>query len=135
MMVFARLLNLHIVSSMPLSFKAAEGLIFLLPVDPVISRSNLVVLEHALVSKLNVSNPENNLTLATASGTQIQFPDNTTHFAKVSKDGGEVILSAGTIRTPQLLELSGIGQADRLFNLRIEPVLDLPGVGEGYEDQ
>lgn len=46
----------------------------------------------------------------------------------------EVILSAGTIGTPGLLELSGIGQAEVLEAAGIEQILDLPGVGENYQD-
>ena len=46
----------------------------------------------------------------------------------------EVILSGGTINSPQLLELSGIGQAERLRALGIAPVADLPGVGENLQD-
>jgi choline dehydrogenase len=46
----------------------------------------------------------------------------------------EVILSGGTINSPQLLELSGIGQAERLRELGIEVVQDLPGVGENLQD-
>jgi choline dehydrogenase len=46
----------------------------------------------------------------------------------------EVILSAGTVQSPQLLELSGIGQADRLRELGIPVVGDLPGVGENLQD-
>ncbi|HVI87562.1 MAG TPA: GMC oxidoreductase, partial [Dongiaceae bacterium] len=47
---------------------------------------------------------------------------------------GEVILAAGAIGSPQLLELSGIGQAQRLQGLGIEPVHDMPGVGENLQD-
>lgn len=46
----------------------------------------------------------------------------------------EVIVSAGAIQSPQLLELSGIGEAKRLSSLGIEVVHDLPGVGENYID-
>ena len=46
----------------------------------------------------------------------------------------EIILAAGTIDTPKLLELSGIGDADRLQGLGIQPVHALPGVGEGLRD-
>ena len=48
--------------------------------------------------------------------------------------GREVILSAGAIGSPQLLELSGVGQAERLKGLGIEVVHDLPGVGENLHD-
>ena len=46
----------------------------------------------------------------------------------------EVIVSAGSIASPQLLELSGIGQADRLKALGITVTHDLPGVGENLRD-
>jgi choline dehydrogenase len=46
----------------------------------------------------------------------------------------EVILSGGVIGSPQLLELSGIGQAERLKALGIEPVIELPAVGENLQD-
>ncbi|KAI0325566.1 alcohol oxidase [Cubamyces sp. BRFM 1775] len=46
----------------------------------------------------------------------------------------EVILSAGTIQTPQLLELSGIGNSSILQSFGIKPLLDLPGVGENLQE-
>ena len=46
----------------------------------------------------------------------------------------EVIVSAGAIASPQLLELSGIGQAERLKGLGIKVHHDLPGVGENLRD-
>ena len=46
----------------------------------------------------------------------------------------EVILSAGSINSPQLLELSGIGQPERLRALGIEVRQALPGVGENLRD-
>jgi choline dehydrogenase-like flavoprotein len=47
---------------------------------------------------------------------------------------GEVILAAGAVGSPVLLELSGIGQAERLQALGIPVVADLPGVGENLQD-
>jgi choline dehydrogenase len=47
---------------------------------------------------------------------------------------GEVILCGGAINSPQLLQLSGIGDADRLRALGIDTVADLPGVGENLQD-
>lgn len=46
----------------------------------------------------------------------------------------EVVLSAGTIQSPQLLQLSGVGCADRSRTLGITPLVDLPGVGENLQD-
>ena len=46
----------------------------------------------------------------------------------------EVVLSAGAINSPKLLELSGIGQAERLRKMGIDVVLHLPGVGENLQD-
>jgi choline dehydrogenase len=48
--------------------------------------------------------------------------------------GGEVILAGGAINTPQLLQLSGIGNPDELRTLGIEPVHELRGVGENLQD-
>ena len=47
---------------------------------------------------------------------------------------GEVILSAGAIGSPRLLQLSGIGPADHLRNLGLPVVLDQPGVGANLQD-
>jgi len=46
----------------------------------------------------------------------------------------EVILCAGTVNTPQLLMLSGIGPQDHLRQLNIPVVLNLPGVGQNLHD-
>ena len=46
----------------------------------------------------------------------------------------EVILCAGAIGSVQILELSGIGAAQRLQDLGIKPEKDLPGVGENLQD-
>ncbi|KAI3621666.1 gmc oxidoreductase [Moniliophthora roreri] len=46
----------------------------------------------------------------------------------------EVILAAGAVKTPQLLELSGVGDAQLLTSLGITPVVDLPQIGENLQD-
>jgi choline dehydrogenase len=48
--------------------------------------------------------------------------------------GKEIILSGGAINTPQLLQLSGIGNASELRALGIDVVNDLQGVGENLQD-
>ncbi|MGD9879886.1 MAG: GMC family oxidoreductase [Reyranella sp.] len=47
---------------------------------------------------------------------------------------GEIILSAGAIASPQILQLSGVGPADRLAELGIPLVCDKPGVGNNLQD-
>src|SRR5690348_2494640 len=51
-----------------------------------------------------------------------------------SVDAGEVILCGGAINTPQLLQLSGVGNADDLRALGIDVVADVRGVGENLQD-
>jgi choline dehydrogenase len=49
-------------------------------------------------------------------------------------EAGEVVLCGGAFNTPQLLQHSGVGQADELRRLGIEVVADVPGVGEHLQD-
>ncbi|EKM74904.1 hypothetical protein AGABI1DRAFT_109751 [Agaricus bisporus var. burnettii JB137-S8] len=99
--------------------------------DPVLHSENLLVCMHAFVTKLDISSAPNGQIKST--GVEVRFPDGSIVSAKV-KSHGEVIMSAGAIRTPQLLELSGIGNKDILQALNIPVKLDLPGVGENFED-
>jgi len=46
----------------------------------------------------------------------------------------EIIISAGAVKSPQILQLSGIGNAEELRALGIEVVADVPGVGENLQD-
>ncbi|CCM04951.1 uncharacterized protein FIBRA_07148 [Fibroporia radiculosa] len=63
---------------------------------------------------------------------------NRTHGGKVQetivKARKMVVLSSGTLGTPQILERSGVGNAELLRQLDIPVVSDLPGVGEEYQD-
>ena len=52
----------------------------------------------------------------------------------VIRTDGEVILSGGTVNSPQLLQLSGVGPADLLNSLGIPVIHDLNGVGENLQD-
>lgn len=50
------------------------------------------------------------------------------------KAGQEVILSAGAVHTPKLLQVSGIGPKKLLKEAGIETLVDLPGVGQNFQD-
>ena len=52
----------------------------------------------------------------------------------VVRAGREVILSGGTINSPQILQISGIGPVDLLHKLGIDTRHDLSGVGENLRD-
>jgi len=64
-------------------------------------------------------------------GVEFMTPDGTTKSALACR---EVILSAGALNSPKILMLSGVGPADYLRSIKIEPRLDLPGVGEHLLD-
>ena len=72
----------------------------------------------------------------------IQFEGKTATGVTVSRKGrletfqanAEVILSAGSIGTPTLLQRSGVGAVDTLKNSSIDVVHNLPGVGENLQD-
>jgi choline dehydrogenase len=90
---------------------------------PAMSRPNLTVVTHALVHKVLLENK-------TAVGVRFAHK-NQTHEIKVNK---EVILSAGSIGSPHLLQLSGIGSKEVLDNAGIECLHELNGVGENLQD-
>lgn len=96
---------------------------------PNSGRCNLFVFAaaHATSILWNSSNQTSN---ATASGVSF-YSNGTNYTVNASK---EVILSAGSIGSPWLLELSGVGSPDLLSGLGIEPVVDLPTVGENMQD-
>jgi choline dehydrogenase len=92
-------------------------------IKPAARRENLTLITGATVDKLLF---EGNRC------TGIQFNGgNNTHVAQVNK---EVLLSAGAIGSVQILERSGIGQEERLKNLGIPVIKNLPGVGENLQD-
>jgi len=53
---------------------------------------------------------------------------------EVARANREVILCGGSVNSPQLMMLSGVGPADHLKSLGITPVIDLPGVGGNLQD-
>lgn len=93
---------------------------------------NLNVLIGAQVSKVLIN--------ADKKATGIEFRANPrisgTSYKPVNKVSARklVVVSAGALGTPTLLQRSGIGKADVLKNANTPLVQDLPGVGQGYQD-
>ncbi len=90
---------------------------------PALGRANLTLQTDAMVHRVQLEGNR-------VSGVEYEHKG-TRHLVEVDK---EVILSGGSINSPQLLMLSGIGPADHLKARGIEPVLDLPGVGQNLQD-
>ena len=91
--------------------------------DPARRRPNLHVVTGAEVRHLSMEGRR-------ATGV-IFRRDGATHHARAA---GEVVLSAGAIGTPKILELSGIGRGALLQEHGIGVVQDTPGVGENLAD-
>jgi len=91
--------------------------------DPARSRPNLTIQANALTECLLIEGKRCVGVHYSANGQR--------HEARANR---EVVVSAGSINSPQLLELSGIGQPDRLQGLGIEVRHALKGVGENLRD-
>ena len=92
-----------------------------------VKRSNLTVLTEAMVSKLKID-PLSKRCYG------VEYRRNGMVNESLINPGGEVILSAGSIGSVQILERSGIGAAAHLNQLGIPVITDLPGVGENLQD-
>ncbi|KAJ6486863.1 alcohol oxidase [Mycena sanguinolenta] len=97
---------------------------------PASARNNLHVLTGAQASKIFFSGLTQTGDDLIAAGVSF-ISSGITYTANASK---EVILSAGAVQTPQLLELSGIGDEEILSGLGIETLVNLPGVGTNLQD-
>jgi len=89
---------------------------------PVLHRPNLTVVTRALATRIRFD------------GKRAVGVDFARGRKAVSVNAGEVILCGGAINSPQLLQLSGVGNAAELRALGIQALTDLPGVGENLQD-
>lgn len=96
---------------------------------PNAKRPNLLILTGAHATKVDLTKTLSGDYQATS--VSFKAKDGSTGTVHASK---EIILSAGSFQTPQLLELSGIGQKQLLQSFGIECLIDLPGVGENLQD-
>ncbi|KAJ5885544.1 CAZyme family AA3 [Penicillium taxi] len=99
--------------------------------EEVAKRPNLRVVTEALVQKILLEKVDDKDPKVVATG--VIF---------IGKDGvkrtiaakNELILAAGALKTPQLLEISGIGNGALLRKHGIEPIINLDGVGENCQE-
>ncbi|KAG9188406.1 hypothetical protein G6011_02329 [Alternaria panax] len=89
------------------------------------ARPNYDILPNTAVSRVILEN------LTTAGVEYIGTSNGTKCTVQASK---EVILAAGSVHTPQILQLSGIGDPADLTSFGIKPISELPGVGRNQQD-
>jgi choline dehydrogenase len=90
---------------------------------PAMRRANLTVETGALVGRIVVRGGR-------ATGVEYAVGGR----LRTAQAGSEIVLAAGAYGSPQVLMLSGIGQADELRAAGVEPVHELPGVGRDLAD-
>lgn len=103
----------------------------------VVKRNNLTIFTNTQATRLLFDEPAKRVR-----GVQVvdtRFVNSTSNQSQIESkattlEAGEVILCGGTINTPQLLLLSGIGPSEQLARLGIEQLHHLPGVGKNLLD-
>jgi len=90
---------------------------------PIRTRKNLTIRSHALVEKINFDGLR---------ARSVTYRQNGQSFT--IKANRKIVLCCGSINSPQLLKLSGIGPASELRALDITPIADRAGVGENLMD-
>ncbi|MEM6402560.1 MAG: GMC oxidoreductase, partial [Cyanobacteria bacterium P01_D01_bin.116] len=98
---------------------------------PVLSRKNLTVKTNSHVTRILFSEKQVIGLVYQIAHQNKNENQNQEYQIKINK---ELILSAGTINSPQLLMLSGIGDSEHLKSLDIPVLFDLPGVGYNLQD-
>ena len=91
---------------------------------PNMKRENLTVVTGAQVLRVELDNER---------ATGVRYRDRRGREQVASADR-EVLVAAGSIGSPQLLMLSGVGPADHLREVGVEAKHDLPGVGQNLQD-
>ena len=91
--------------------------------NPVKHRKNLTIFSKSLVTKIIFKNKK-------ACG--VELTRNNKNYSIYSHK--EIILSAGSIGSPHILQVSGVGCRKKLKNTGIQVIHDLPGVGENLQD-
>ena len=96
---------------------------------PALKRSNLQLLKNTLVHRITFEGNRANGIVFERTNTFGRSLG-----AETIRAHREVILCAGAVNSPQLLQLSGVGCQNHLNNLGINPISDLPAVGKNMQD-
>lgn len=93
-------------------------------IHPTRKRPNLRIITHARTNRVVIRDGR---------AVAVEYSDRSGAVQRIGVSS-EVILSAGAIGSPQILMLSGIGEAAHLADHGIQPIINLPGVGQGLQD-
>ncbi|KAF2009286.1 GMC oxidoreductase [Aaosphaeria arxii CBS 175.79] len=104
--------------------RSYSGSAYLLPVK---NKPNLTIIIGAIVQKVLLTGSDPNVI-----ATGVQYLKDSKLITAICKR--EVIISAGALNSPKILELSGIGNAQLLSEHGIHPVIDNPNIGENLKD-
>lgn len=94
---------------------------------PAAKRQNLTIMTGCHVERLIVEHTESGPVCR-----GVQFTGGGTAYQASARR--ETLLAAGAIGSPHILQLSGIGEAGHLQRHGVQPLVDLPGVGENLQD-
>ncbi|KAF8957589.1 alcohol oxidase [Flammula alnicola] len=102
---------------------------------PFVDRPNLTVLTNVFVTRILWDPPRTSKSRLSAplKATAVEFQDGEAQISHLSVKK-EVILSAGTLASPRILEHSGVGNETILTKAGVKSVLNLPTVGENLAD-
>jgi len=93
---------------------------------PVLGRPNLTLASMAHAERIDIQDGR---------AVAVEFRHGIGRLARRKRiEAGEIISSGGAFNSPQLLQLSGIGDPDHLRSVGVDPVAELPGVGENLQD-
>jgi choline dehydrogenase len=98
---------------------------------PVSDRKNLQLVQGNVLNLIGSDEVEGKS--RTVKG--VEYRDSQGNLHSISlRDSGEIILAAGALATPAILEASGVGNPSLLHGLGIKVQVNLPGAGENLQD-
>jgi choline dehydrogenase len=90
---------------------------------PALKRPNFQLISGAMITRLVFKGRQ---------AVGVEFTQNGVQ--RVIHARNEIVMTLGSFNTPQLLQISGVGPAGLLKSQGVDPILDLPGVGENLQD-